>query len=224
MTRPFLMVAMACAALAAAPPALGQEPHGLSAIAGGGYERGGPGPSLATSLTAAGFDDYRFEGIGTRVDYPQFYDAGLNLVFFLGAHYRFRGPYSIDAIVSNGSRGHAQGYDAAGPDRLLLRWSSLLLTSSAGVHLGPVRLAAGPTVNVLFWDTERNWAQERTFVTPVPGATAVASARFPAGDVLISLQTGVRAFAPADLAPALRLPLETRYSTWFVGVTVLPLR
>lgn len=224
MTRPSLVIAMACAALASAPPALGQEPHGLSAIAGGGYEQGGPGPSLAGSLADNGFDDYRFEGGGARVDYPRFYDAGLNLVFFLGGHYRFPGPYSIDAILSNGSRGHAQGHDASGPDRLLLRWSSLLLTSSVGVHLGPVRLAAGPTANLLFWDTERNWSQERTFVTPVPGATAVASARFPAGDVLVSLQTGVRAFAPADLAPALNVPLEATYSTWFLGVTVLPLR
>lgn len=213
MTRPSLVVATACLALAAAAPAPGQETHGLSAIAGGGYERGGPGPSLAASLTATGFDDYRLEGGGARIDHPRFYDAGLNLVFFLGGHYRFRGPYSIDAILSNGSRGHAQGYDAAGPVRLLLRWSSLLLTSSVGVHLGPVRLAAGPTVNVLFWDTERNWSQERAFVTPVPGATAVASARFHAGDVLVSFQTGVRTFAPADLAPAMNLPLETRYST-----------
>ncbi|MFO7894632.1 MAG: hypothetical protein R6U63_12930 [Longimicrobiales bacterium] len=215
---------MACVALAAATPAPGQEAHGLSAIAGGGYERGGPGSSLAGSLAAIGFDDRLFEGGGGWVDHPRLYDAGLNLVFFLGGHYRFPGPYSIDAILSNGSRGHAQGYDGSGPDRLLLRWSSLLLTSSVGVHLGPVRLAAGPTVNVLVWDTERNWSDERTFVTPVPGATAVASARFSAGDVLASLQTGVRTFAPADLAPALSVPLKATYSTWFVGVTILPVR
>ena len=203
-------------------PLAAQEAPGLSVVAGGGYEQGGPGPSLARSLEAAGFGDYHFEGGGVRADYPQYYNAGLNLVLFLGAHYRFEGPFSIDALVSNGSRGHAQGYDAAGPDRLLLRWSTALLTSTAGVHLGPIRIGAGPTLNVLFWDAELNWSDLGSYMTPVLGGTATATARLRTRSVVVSLNAGVRTFMDASLEPAPGLPLETGYDSWFVGLTVIP--
>jgi len=210
------------AVLAPATPAAAQDAHGFGVVAGLGYEMGGPGPSLASALTAQGMGDRHMAGSGEVTQYPLYYDAGIGLAVFLGGHYQFRGPYSVDFLVSNGSRGHAEGYSNSGPDRLLIRWSSGMLTATAGVHLGPVRLAAGPTVNMIFWDMERNWAPQPALTTPLLGATALATARIPARDAVVSLSAGVRAFGRADLSDALGLPITAQYDTWFVGLTVSP--
>jgi hypothetical protein len=218
-------VTLGAGLLARATPAAAQEPHGLSVVAGGGYEMGGPGPSLARSLTAEGLGDSHLEGSGHITQYPQYYEAGIGLAVFLGAHYRFRGPYSVDVLASNGSRGHAEGFDNSGPDRLLVRWSSGMLTATAGLHLGPLRLAVGPTVNMIFWKTERNFSEKRNLTTSILGGTAEVSVRIPTRDVLVALSAGVRTFGTADLSPVLDdLPLTARYRTWFVGLTVMPLR
>lgn len=208
--------------LALRNPATAQEPFGLSVVAGGGYEVGGPGASLSRSLTAAGFGDLHTEGSGVRVQYPEYYDAGIGLVFFLGGHYRFHGPFSVDFLVSNGSRGHIDGYDNSSPDRLLIRWSAATITSTGGVHVGPLRLGIGPTLNMIFWDSERNWSKQPNLTTPVLGGTALVTARLPAREVLVSLTAGYRAFTTAHLSPAIDLPIDARYETWFIGLTVLP--
>jgi hypothetical protein len=216
--------ALAVGGLFAAAAAAAQEPQGVSVIAGGGYEMGGPGPSLARSLSAVGLGDSHQSGSGVITQYPEYYEAGIGLTFFVGGHYRFRGPYSVDFVVSNGSRGHAEGFDNSGPDRLLIRWTTAMLTATAGIHFGPFRLAAGPTLNMIFWSTERNFSENPGLTTPIAGGTALLTARIPTRDVLVSLTAGARTFGTADLSTVTELPISARYETWFVGLTVMPLR
>lgn len=228
MNRRCTRVALVLGLLAAGKPVSGQERLGLTAMAGGGYESGGPGPSLVASLADIGLDGYHQEGVTDIAYYPRYHDEGIGLVFLLGCHYRFPGPFSLDLLASNGSRGHAEGYGGHGYDpvpgapRVLLRWSALAVSSTAGIHVGPVRLAVGPTLDIITWDVENTTARNAHFVTPVLGTTGTATVRVARSDVLISLTGGVRRYGTVELWKQLGLGIRARYSAWFIGVTFMP--
>jgi hypothetical protein len=208
-------------ALLLASPAAAQDRHGLSFLGGAAYERGGPGPSLVASLDRAGFGDTRLEADGPY-EHPLYVYAGLELSGFVGGRYRFRNPFSIDFVISNGSRGHAEGYRSYGQTTLFLFWTSIRLTSTVGVHVGPVRLAAGPTMNTVFWDAEINSVSIDGFTRVVVGGTGTVSVNIPGDGVLFSLVAGARAFPAMSLRPELEEPISAHYGTLFLGITLAP--
>lgn len=218
MMKPTAVLAILISLLTAGPTA-GQ---GLVFVGGLGYEQGSPGPTLVASLADAGLDDTRSRSGRPGIEHPFYYDAGLKLTAFLGGRYRFPGPVSLELLFSNGSRGHAQGYDASQHRTLVLAWSSLLVTSTVGVHLGPIRLGAGPTLNALFWDAEWDWEDDDAFTTPLLGLTGGITADVPVADVVISLRAGGRAFPAVEVNPTLRVPLDAQYNTFYLGLTVIP--
>lgn len=207
------------AAFLLATPATGQEEYGLTFVAGLGYERGGPGSSLVESLDAAGYGQTRNEFGSGVVEYPRYYNEGLNLSVFLGLRYRY-GPVSFETLFSNGSRGHAEGYNSQAS--LLVSWTSLRAATTIGLHLGPVRLAAGPTLDAVSWEAEENWSNLGKGLTPALGGTASAGISFPIGRERIAITAGARTFPTMDLASHFSRPVEARYGTFFIAVTVLP--
>ena len=234
MTQPTLstVLAVALAAGLLAAPAEGQRApgtapdssrSGLTYVLGIGYEQGGPGSEVARSFVEAGYGDNRTPRAGVRQEYPFDYTDGLNLAAFVGARYRFDAPYSIELIFSNGHRGHAEGFDGGDLSELTVSWASFLITATLGVHLGPVRLAAGPTLNAMYWSATLNEQDLGGPNTTVLGATALAAAEIPTQDVLVSITVGTRSFPTVDLVEAAFIPVTAYYRTFFVGVTVLPL-
>ncbi len=207
--------------LLVANPSAAQDRHGFSFLGGAAYERGGPGPSLVASLDDAGFGDTRIESDGPY-EHPLYVYAGLELTGFVGGRYRFRSPVSVDFLISNGSRGHAEGYRSYRQTTIFLHWTSIRLTSTVGVHLGPVRIAAGPTLNTVLWNAEVNSVSLDDFTVPVLGGTSSISLNIPGDGVLFSLVAGARAFPAMNLQSELEEPISAQYGTLFFGVTLAP--
>lgn len=214
------VVLTVCVAL----PASAQS--GLTFVGGVGYEEGGPGPSLVESLAAAGLADVK-EGrcflttCIADVEHPFYYNEGLNMTAFIGGRYRFNAPISIELLFSNGQRGHAEGFSDETNQTLVVAYASFMATTTAGLHLGPFRLEAGPILNQIFWDVTRDSRTLSEESTSVMGLLFGASGSVRVSDVYLSLRAGVRRFPTVDLTH-LRVPLEARYRSFYVGFTVLP--
>lgn len=224
---PALLVG-AMAGLLLAAPAAGQELRGLTFVGGVGYEWGGPGPSLVDALREADLADPK-EGrcfyattCAEPIDYPVYFNEGLNLTAFIGARYRFDAPLSIELLFSNGQRGHAEGYNETTRETLVVSYAAFMVTVTGGLHLGPVRLEAGPVLNQIFWGITRTSEDAGSEGIPVFGVNLGAGGGFRVGAVLLSLRAGIRQFPTTDLRPALQVPLEADYRSFYVGVTVLP--
>ena len=165
----------------AAAPAAAQEGTGLAFVAGLAYEDGGPGAALVTGLRAIGMDGTRPGAcyVTVCVDpvvHPFYFDEGLNLSVFLGVRYRFHAPVSIDALFSNGQRGHAEGYDDDTFDHVIIRYSTFIFSTSLGAHAGPIRLAAGPVLKTTGWKSTLNATRDSSDRTFAMGGMVNASA------------------------------------------------
>lgn len=221
------MLALVPALVAAALlPATGaaQEPRGLSYMLGIGYERGGPGPALVSEFLKAGYDDnlpcsVQCEG---QNSFPLYHDEGLNITGMAGIRYRFDRPFSLEALVSNGQRGHSQGYSADRGTHLVVSYAAYVMAVTAAAHLGPLRLEAGPVLNGTSWQVTRNSARRRDARTTALGATVGASGGVRVNGMAVSLKVGARRLQAADLRSELLLPLEPEFVTYFIGLTVIP--
>lgn len=211
-------------ALFGAAPVAGQGLT-VSAVGGLAYEPGGSGAALAGALAAAGYDDF-FRGAcagGTcpnATQYPFYHNTGLDLAAFAGVRIHPPGPFSLEALVSNGQRGHAEGYDQETRRHLLVAYASFILSAGLGVHLGPLRLEAGPALNRIGWEVTRNSASTVERSTVTLGGMAAVSGELRVGDALVSLRAGLRRFRPADLRTRAQVPLEPDYRSLIVGLTV----
>lgn len=210
------------AALLIAGPAAAQGPRGLTFVGGIGYEQGGPGASLLDGLTAAGMDDTKMAWGSGTTRYPLHYTEGLNVVAFIGGRFRFDAPLSLELLLSNGQRGHAEGYSATDQETLVVAYASFLASVTGSVHLGPVRVGAGPVINAMAWDATRNSQDAGSATTSLVGGQVEGGFSVRAGDTRVSLRGGVRRFPPVDLGPAIAVPMEAEYRSFFVGVTVSP--
>lgn len=217
----------AVAAVFFAGPLAGQDPRGLSLVAGLAYERGGPGPSLVQELAEAGLDDPRVRPCFPQVpctatEYPFYFDDGLDIAAMVGARYRWDRPFSIQAVLSNGRRGHAEGYQEEPYDHVLVRYASFLTTVSFGLHLGSVRLEAGPALNATNWSGVRRNADPRKGTVTELGAAGGVSVGFRAADVQLAVRAGGHMFPSTDLGNSLLVPLRSEYRSFYVGVSILP--
>ncbi|HSH45613.1 MAG TPA: hypothetical protein VK966_07140 [Longimicrobiales bacterium] len=209
-------------------PAAAQEASGLSFVGGVAYERGGPGDALVRSLREAGLDDVRTQSCPAPnaqcedVAHPFHFSEGIPIAGFIGARYRFTLPVSVEALVSNGERGHAEGYNEERSEHLIVGHTSFLLTTTAGAHLGPVRIALGPTLKATRWKVTRNSGAANRQSTMSVGATAELSAALFTRAAETRFRAGYRAFPDRDLSGTLHEPLEAEYRSFYVGVTVSP--
>lgn len=216
------------AQLAAAPmaPAVAQEPRGLMFVGGIAYEPGGPGRGLLDELVAAGYSDRLPSNCAhpgcEPPDHPFYHDEGLNIAALVGMRYRFDAPFSLEMLGSNGQRGHAEGYSSSAREYLIVAYSSLLLTTTLGAHVGPIRLEAGPVFNSTGWEVTRNSARSRKGRTSAVGGTAGVSGGVHLGGALLSLKVGIRGFPGTDLRIPVRVPFEPDYHSFFIGVTAIP--
>lgn len=221
------VVAGVLAALLVAAPAWGQEPNGFTFLGGIGYERGGPGGALIDALHTADLADVQPGRCHATtcvdpVEYPFHYTEGLNLAGFIGGRYRFDIPLSFELTVSNGPRGHAEGYNDELKEHVIVAYESFLAAATAGLHLGPIRLEAGPVINHTSWELTRNSRTIDEQGIPVIGGTVGASGGVRVGEVFLSLGAGLRRFPTGGLEPAFHIPLQADYRSYFVNVSVLP--
>lgn len=219
-----LVVALAAPLLAA--PVAAQEPSGFSFVGGIAYEPGGPGSALVDELVAAGYSDQlpaSCRGPGCEPpDHPFFFDEGLNIAALVGMRYRFGAPVSLEMIFSNGQRGHAEGYNHAARDYLIIAYSSFLLTTTAGAHVGPFRLEAGPVLNNTGWESTRNSSRQASGRTTAVGGTVGVSGSVRIPDAVLAVKVGVRRFPGTDLLTAVQAPFAPDYNSFFIGVTASP--
>ena len=201
-------------------PAAAQGP-GLRFVGGIGYEEGSPGESLVASMEAAGWGHDK-TGWGGAQEYPFHFDEGIDLVAFIGARYRFSAPLSIEVLLSNGPRGHAEGYNRIEQQVLVVAYSSFVVTATGGIHLGPIRLEGGPVVSRMSWDATRNAQEAGNEQAMVLGTTFGASGTVRLSSVLVSLRAGVRRYPEIDLRDELHLPIRADYESFYVGLTVSP--
>ena len=213
--------------LAYTAPAGAQDGRGLRFVGGLAYESGGPGPSLVDALAAADLGDdkpgrcYAITCVSST-EYPFYFNDGLNVSAVAGTRYRFDAPFSVELLLSNGQRGHAEGYNDQDKQTLLVAYASFMLTATAGVHVGPLRLSAGPVVNNVIWDVKRNTQDIGKQGIPTVGVTLGAGGSIRIRDVLVSLRAGARRFPTTDLHPTFNVPLQADYRSFFVGIAVLP--
>lgn len=205
--------------LLAAGSAHAQEPEGLKLVGGLAYEPGGPGAVLEAELGAAGYDDRPYS-CSSDCDFPFYHDEGLNLAMALGFRYRFVAPFVIEAILSNGQRGHAEGFSSDARGHLTLAYGTLILASTAGAYIGPIKVAAGPALNRISWDVTRDSRNAGRGVSVAPGGTVEMAMDLRAADTLFSLKVGARRFAAAGLDEAVDLPFQIDYSSFFLGFTM----
>lgn len=220
-----VLVAWAMALLLVAEPVGAQQDTRLTLVGGLGYEPGGPGPALVDALEAAGMDDVRYGAClqtvcPNGVQHPFYSNAGIDLVAFAGLRYRFRAPFSIEARISNGQRGHAEGYDETAKRHLLVSYVAFVFSGTAALHLGPLRLEAGPALNRTAWTATRNSVNETQGRTWTLGGVAAVGGELRAGDALISFKAGVRQFPGADLLEPVSVPLQVDYDSILIGLTV----
>jgi hypothetical protein len=222
-----LVAALVLGGLAGGAPAAAQSTNGLSFIGGLGYERGNPGSDLVYALNAAGLDGVRpgrCAGPYCNPDeqYPFHFADGIGLTLSMGFRYRFTLPVSLEAMVSNGPRGHAEGFDDVTNDHLIVSYSAFVLASSLGVHIGSLRLAAGPAFLSTGWAATYNAADTEKTTSVQLGTTVGMSYGLRVGDAVLSLRASVNDF-PRDVVPnPMDLPIQAQYRTYRLGVTVNP--
>ncbi len=216
------------AALVVAAPAAGQDAEGVSFIGGMGYEHGGPGPDLVSALDRGGLGDVQPGTCAGAICqdstyYPQHFSEGIGLVVTLGFRYRFPGPYSLDALLSNGQRGHAEGYtEQPLQNQLTVTYNSYVLKSTIGVHLGPIRLGVGPALLFTEWNAVANSAVEEHSSSRTVGTVASISYSVSLPSTVLGFQAGVQQFGSVDVPNSMKIPIDAAYRTWNVGVTVNP--
>ena len=185
---------------------------------------GGPGESLVESLVAADLADERPGRCTTFCEpstpHPVDYAAGLAIAASVGAGYRFPGPFSVDAVVSNGARGHTDGYNHTEKRTLVISYSTFLITTTLGVHLPVVGLHAGPVVARTSWEVTENSVELSHTGTFTVGGTVALSAGMDVGEVNISVRSGLRVFPERDMVLDNGVGLRTRYRAVYVGVMV----
>lgn len=222
-----LLVALAVSLLAMPPaPADAQEPRGLAFIGGIAYEPGGPGPGLLDEMVRAGYVDRLPSNCAhpgcEPPDHPFYHDEGLNIAALVGMRYRFDAPFSVEMLGSNGQRGHAEGYSSSAREYLIVAYSSLLLATTVGAHVGPVRLEGGPVFNNTGWEVTRNSSRFRKGRTTAVGGTAGASGSVHLGGAMLSLKVGIRGFPRTDIRNAVQTPFSPDYQSFFIGITAIP--
>lgn len=221
------LLALSIPTVAAAPLAA-QDAHGLSFVAGVGYEMGGPGPHLVEQFEEAGLDEDRPEKCAVfhcdpAVPYAFHVNEGIGLTFLAGVRYRTRGLLSIEALVSNGVWGHAAGNSESQGENLEVFYGPLVLSTELGVHLGPLRLAAGPALNRTTWRITRNASPGGDVTRSLAlGLGGSASLEVRARGVAISGRVQARAFRDVDIPTSL-LALDGRYRSIVFALSVHPL-
>lgn len=220
MRRVHLLLPLALLVAGPAGAQSGDDRLPITALLGIAYERGGPGPAVAATFDDAGYGDRQVLAGGIALEHPMHYTDGLNLSVFVGAEYR-PGPYSVDLVLSNGHVGHAEGYDVTDASEISTSWRSFLATATVGVHLGPVRLGAGPSMTMLRWTLRRDVAAALSHTSLTLGATASGRASATVAGTEVSLAVGTRAFPTIDLTETLFAPVVvTEYRTWYAGFLV----
>ncbi len=224
-----LTVLLGLAGLAALPaaPAAAQNVTGLSFIGGLEYERGNPGSDLVHAFDAAGLNGVRpgrcaGPYCNPEEEYPFHFADGIGLSLAMGFRYRFAAPVSLETMVSNGPRGHAEGFDDVTSEHLIVSYSAFILASSIGAHLGPFRLAAGPALLSTGWAATYNAADTEKTTSVRLGGTLGLSYGLRIGDAMLSLRASVHEFPDDQVPNPMDLPIRTQYRTYRVGVTVNP--
>jgi hypothetical protein len=211
-------------AVLTAAPASAQSESGASFVAGLAYADGSPGPALADALRAAGMDGVRSgtcNGVVCiePVEHPFYYDEGLNLSFLLGVRYRMEWPISFEILLSNGARGHAEGYNSATFDHLVVSYTSFVLSTTVGAHLGPLRFEAGPVFNSTGWKSTLNSTEVVDDRTLSVGTAIGISAGVDFKEVVLTLHAGYRRYPSPEFDTPIRTPLTADYSAFYVGLT-----
>lgn len=206
--------------MAPGSPAAAQGP-GLRFVGGIGYHEGSPGESLVAALESSGWGDDR-TGWGRSQEYPFHFGEGIDLIAWVGARYRFGLPLSVEVLLSNGPRGHAEGFNETEQQVLVVAYSSYLVMATGGIHLGPVRLEGGPVVSRMSWNATRNAQEIGSEKMAVVGTALGASGTVRLSDVLVSLRAGIRQYPEVDLRNAPRFPIRAGYDSFYVGLTVSP--
>jgi hypothetical protein len=215
-----LVSLLVCAPLSA------QESSGFSLVGGLSWETGGPGPGLVDGLAAAGLDQTkpgRCTGVVCLedVEHPYYFREGLGVVGRLGFRYRFDRPVSVDVVVAQGPRGHAKGYNDLDKNAVVMSYTTYVLTTTGGVHLGPLRVDAGPAVSRTTMEGTRNSVDTGAENTITVGAALGVEGSFPVSGGLVSLRTGLRYFPATELVNTVNVPARAEYTSLQVGVTLV---
>jgi hypothetical protein len=220
--------ALALLAVAAAGPAeaAAQDASGLGVVIGLGHHRGGPGDGLVESLGAAGLDQTRPEECYVTVcteaeEHPFAFDDGIGVAVLAGIRYRFAAPLSLEALLSNGVRGHAEGYNQDTYGHLVVAYAPWVFSSTLGGHVGPVRVGAGPAVLRTGWQATANSTRVENSRTVSVGGAAGASVDVALPSVVLSVRAEWRTFPSATVDNPDRLALEASYNELIAGVTIL---
>lgn len=227
---PAMTAAVALMAGPGAAPATAQavDPHGLSVVFGVGYETGGWGPSIVTAFAEAGMDE-EVSGIcvgsfcDPPINYPVHYRAGIGAQFTAGVQYRWRRPVSLEVLGSNGVWGHAEGSRESPNEHLLLIYRPLLLTSTLGLHLGPVRVGAGPALNRTSWEYDYNHGRTGTQQTLTAGLAGSARFDLRLRDVTIAGRVDLRAFPDEEIRNPTDHTFTVDYRSLVVAVSLHPI-
>ncbi|MFO7892336.1 MAG: hypothetical protein R6U63_01265 [Longimicrobiales bacterium] len=223
-----VVVLLATAAgLLSAGPATAQDGRGLSFLTGLGYQQGGPGPDLVGAFIDAGLDDIERERCAgpvcqDSVVFPMHFSEGIGLAISIGFRYRFDAPFSVEVLAANGARGHAKGYRETNKDHLLVGYSSYVLGSTFGVHVGPVRLGAGPALLSTAWSAVQNSATRKKTTGTAVGGVAAVSYSVGLSDAVLSLRALLQGFRAETVPNPMQIPIHTQYQTFEIGVTVNP--
>lgn len=213
--------------LAAASPALAQTGPGFSLVFGVGYASGGWGPSVMESFEATGMDQ---SGSGVCIgpfcepptEYPVHYQEGIGAQIMAGFQYRFGPPVSLEVLASNGIWGHAEGNNNDRNEHLLVKYRPLILSTTAGAHLGPVRVGVGPAFNRTAWDYDFNHGstgRQNTLTTGLTGSLRVDVA---VEGFLIAGRADVQAFPDVEVRNRSSATLEPNYRSLVVGISIHP--
>jgi hypothetical protein len=202
--------------------------YGMGITLGVGYEAGGAGASLLESLEAAALNHTVPRRCVVNIcqeaiEYPFIGGEDFNVTLSLGARFRFRAPFSVELLISNGVRGHGEGYrDVNTKEHLIVTYVPLILSGTVGVHLGPVRLAAGPAINRTSWNAIYNSGTEKTTDVSVLGALGEASFQVPVREVAVALRVQGRLFQDARVENPMQVPLSASYRGLVIGLTLVP--
>lgn len=214
-------------AMLSAGPATAQDDRGLSFLTGLGYQEGGPGSDLVAALMNAGLDDIRPGTCAGTVCqdpdvFPMHFSEGIGLAFSLGFRYRFDAPFSLEVLAANGQRGHAEGYRETNKEHLIVGYNSYVLGSTFGVHVGPVRLGAGPALLTTAWSAVQNSAIEEKSTSTAVGGVAGVSYSVGLPDAMLSLRATLQRFRSKTVPNPMQIPIDAQYRTFEIGITVNP--
>ena len=223
-----IVLLAALAGLLATEPASAQGARGLAFVGGLGYQSGGPGQDLVDALARGGLDDIR---PGTcagsicqdSVDFPFHFRDGIGLAVTLGARYRFHAPVSVEMVVANGQRGHAEGYrEQPLQQHMTVSYSSYVLGSTVGAHVGPLRLGLGPALLLTSWSAVQNAAVTESSSSSTFGGMAAVSYSVRLPGTVLSLRASAQRFGPARVPNPMQIPIEADYRSYELGITVNP--